>query len=232
LSIEVGEATWETGQAEWVPEARPVMPMDPLMAVPLPAWKRTFDIFGAGLGLIVFSPVMLVVAVLIKLTSKGPIIFRQQRAGLGGRPFPFLKFRSMVADAEGQKAELVWFNEQTGPIFKMKRDPRVTMVGRFIRKLSLDELPQLWNVLQGEMSLVGPRPPTLDEVPYYSKWQRRRLEMTPGLTCFWQISGRSHVGFNEWVRMDIRYATERSFLTDLKILLMTVPAVVSCRGAH
>ena len=232
MSVELDQATWESGQAEWEPAERPVMPMDPLMVMPLPRWKRAFDILGAGLGLLAFSPLMLAAAVLIKLTSKGSVIFVQQRAGLGGRPFRFLKFRSMVADAEGQKAELVWFNEQTGPIFKMRKDPRMTMLGRLLRKMSIDELPQLWNVLQGDMSLVGPLPPTLDEVPFYSEWQRRRLEMTPGLTCFWQTSGRSHIGFNEWVRMDIRYSTECSFLTDLKILLMTVPAVLSCKGAH
>ncbi|MHC4481673.1 MAG: sugar transferase [Planctomycetota bacterium] len=230
--MNVEQTVWPVGEAERDEAARLVMPMELIMAAPLPPWKRLMDIVGATVGLVVLSPVFLATAIAIKLTSGGPAIFKQKRAGLGGKPFSFYKFRSMVPDAEWRKAELTEFNEQTGPVFKMKSDPRMTLVGRFIRKLSIDELPQLWNVLKGDMSLVGPRPPTLDEVPQYDEWQRRRREVTPGVTCFWQVSGRSLVAFPDWVRMDIRYVLARSLLVDLGILLLTVPAVISCRGAH
>jgi lipopolysaccharide/colanic/teichoic acid biosynthesis glycosyltransferase len=208
------------------------MPMEPVMAVRQPRWKRAVDLVGAVAALVVFSPILALTAAAIKLTSKGSVIFKQQRAGVGGRPFTFYKFRSMTVDTEWRKGQLMQFNEQSGPVFKMQQDPRVTRVGRLIRQWSIDELPQLWNVLKGDMSLVGPRPPTLDEVPHYDNWQRRRLEVTPGMTCFWQVSGRALVGFEEWVRMDIRYTVERSFLTDLKILTLTLPAVISRKGAH
>ncbi len=199
---------------------------------PLPLWKRLFDIIGAVLLLGLLCPLLLFTALLVKLTSPGPILFRQTRAGLGGRPFKMLKFRSMVADADQHKEALRAANEVSGPVFKIARDPRITRLGRWIRKLSIDELPQLWNVLVGDMSLVGPRPPTFDEVQKYDSWQLRRLEVTPGITCIWQVSGRSRIDFNSWVRMDLEYLTRRSFWFDLKLLASTIPAVLLMRGAH
>jgi lipopolysaccharide/colanic/teichoic acid biosynthesis glycosyltransferase len=203
----------------------------------MPDWKRLTDLVGAGVGLVVCSPIMLLAAIAVKLSSPGPVIFRQRRAGLGGRPFTVYKFRSMFLGAEAQKHLLMPFNEQTGPVFKMKRDPRVTPVGRLIRKLSIDELPQLWNVMKGQMSLVGPRPLPCDEIPCYENGccsdgrKFCRLSVKPGLTCYWQVAGRSEIGFEEWIRLDLKYAREMSFLTDLKILLLTIPAVLSLRGA-
>jgi len=208
-----------------------VRPMEPLFARPLPAWKRALDIVGALLALVVFSPVMAITAVAIKLTSQGPVIFCQQRSGWRAEPFTFCKFRSMYVGAEAKKRELMAHNLRTGPVFKMENDPRITPVGRFIRKWSIDELPQLLNVLMGDMSLVGPRPPTLDEVDKYQQWQDRRLEITPGLTCLWQVYARHDKCFDHWVRLDIEYAQRRSFLFDMKILAMTIPAVLSRRGA-
>jgi lipopolysaccharide/colanic/teichoic acid biosynthesis glycosyltransferase len=204
----------------------------PFLCRPIPVWKRSMDIVGAIVGLVVFSPIMLAIAIVIKLTSKGPIIFIQERAGLGGKPFNFYKFRSMVIDADARKKDLIEFNERTGPVFKMTDDPRVTPVGKFIRKWSLDELPQFYNVLKGDMSLVGPRPPTLDEVAQYYNWQDMRLEINPGITCLWQIYGRHKSSFDDWVRLDIEYSRRQSLLLDLKILLLTLPAVLSRRGAR
>ncbi len=198
----------------------------------IPIWKRAMDIVGALVGLTVFSPLMLAVAIAIKLTSKGPVIFKQKRAGLGGKPFTFYKFRSMVIDAEEKKKQLMQFNFRTGPVFKMNDDPRVIPVGKFIRKWSFDELPQFYNVLKGDMSLVGPRPPTLDEVPQYDNWQKRRLEVKPGITCLWQINARHESDFDNWVRLDIEYVKKKSLLLDIKILLLTLPAVLSRKGAH
>jgi lipopolysaccharide/colanic/teichoic acid biosynthesis glycosyltransferase len=198
----------------------------------MPWWKRFTDVFVSGSMLLVLSPLLALIATAIKLTSPGPVIFRQRRAGVGGRPFDFFKFRSMTVDAEEQKEELRTKNEQRGPIFKMRQDPRITGLGRLLRRTSLDELPQLWNVLRGDMSLVGPRPPTLDEVPNYKPWQLRRLFLTGGLTCSWQVSGRSEIGFEDWVRMDIRYAANRSFLNDLRLIARTPAAMVTGRGAY
>jgi lipopolysaccharide/colanic/teichoic acid biosynthesis glycosyltransferase len=198
---------------------------------PLPAWKRAMDVAGASLLLVAFFPLLLLIAVVVKVSSPGPVIFRQRRAGLGGKPFTFFKFRTMYVDAEARKEALRAQNEVSGPVFKMKHDPRVTSVGRILRKASLDELPQLFNVLKGDMSLVGPRPPTLDEVPHYAPWQRQRLDLTGGLTGIWQVSGRAEIQFEEWMRMDIRYARSRSFKTDFRLLLRTVWAVLSGRGA-
>lgn len=198
---------------------------------PLPTWKRAMDILVSGLMLLILSPVFLAVAIAVRLSGPGPIIFRQPRAGRGGNPFMFYKFRTMVPDAEALKAALRPANEAEGPVFKMRHDPRVTRVGRVLRKASLDELPQLWNVLKGDMSLVGPRPPTLDEVPSYAPWQARRLEMTGGITGIWQTSGRHEIGFTDWMRMDVRYSNHRSLGMDVKLLAKTVWAVVSGRGA-
>ncbi|WP_428938039.1 sugar transferase [Fontivita pretiosa] len=206
--------------------------LETLLIRPLPWWKRTIDIIGATLGLILASPIMLAAAIAIKLTSPGPIIFKQKRAGLGGRPFTIYKFRTMVVDAEALKAQLKSRNEQDGPAFKIKDDPRVTRVGSFLRKTSIDELPQLWNVLIGDMTLVGPRPLPVNESDACEGWQRRRLDVTPGLTCIWQVKGRSRVSFAEWVRMDVAYIRRRTFWHDLLILLQTVPAVLLRRGAR
>ncbi len=197
----------------------------------LPVWKRIVDINGAIIGIIIISPILLAVAFAIKLTTKDTIIFKQWRIGMGGKPFTFYKFRSMVIDAEERKKNLKQHNEREGPVFKMSNDPRITPVGRFIRKWSLDELPQLYNVLRGDMSLVGPRPPTPDEVPQYDNWHNRRLDIKPGITCIWQVYARHDKCFQKWVRMDIEYVRRQSLLFDLKILLKTLPAVFSRKGA-
>jgi exopolysaccharide biosynthesis polyprenyl glycosylphosphotransferase len=195
------------------------------------ALKRGFDIAGALSVLLVTFPVWLLAAIAIKLDSPGPVFFVQPRCGRYGREFPFLKFRTMATDAEARKAELHKLNEQSGPVFKMARDPRVTRVGRLLRKYSIDELPQLLNVLAGHMSLVGPRPPVPAEVEKYELDHRGRLSMRPGLTCLWQVSGRNEIEFEDWVKLDIEYVERWSLLLDLQILLATVPAVVSGRGA-
>jgi lipopolysaccharide/colanic/teichoic acid biosynthesis glycosyltransferase len=210
----------------------PVQRLENLLVRPLPWWKRAIDIAGAAAGLLVASPVMGVAATLIKYGSKGPVIFTQQRAGLGGRPFTIFKFRTMVVDAEEQKAALRKFSEQDGPAFKLTNDPRITRVGRFLRKTSIDELPQLWNVLRGDMTLVGPRPLPVGESDACERWHRRRLDVTPGLTCIWQVKGRSKVSFSEWVRMDVAYIRRRTFWNDLRILFETIPAVLLRRGAR
>ena len=192
----------------------------------MPMWKRAIDIVGASLGLLLASPILLAAAVAVKISSPGPIIFAQRRAGLGGRPFSMYKFRSMYIDAEALKAKLRHLNEQDGPAFKIKNDPRVTPVGRFLRSSSIDELPQLINVLQGHMSLVGPRPPTFDEVTKYRTWYGRRLDVTPGITCIWQVIGRNQVTFETWMRMDIQYILNYGLRQDLTLLIATVPAVL------
>ncbi len=203
-----------------------------LLSPPAPLWKRTFDVVVASLLLLALLPLFALVAVAIRLESEGPVLFRQQRVGRGGRPFTFYKFRSMYADAEARREELADQNEQNGPIFKIRRDPRVTRIGRWLRRASIDEMPQLWNVLRGDFSLVGPRPPTPDEVLGYEPWQRRRLSIPGGLTCLWQVSGRSEVGFEDWMRLDMRYVARRGLLEDLVLLARTVPAVLSGRGAY
>ncbi len=194
--------------------------------------KRIIDLFGASAGLLLAGPIMLVVAVAIKLESRGPILFCHPRLGKDGRPFVMFKFRSMCQEASVLQPQLVSENGVPGPVFKIRADPRITRIGHLIRKYSLDELPQLWNVLRGEMSLVGPRPPIPDEVARYHPWQRERLAVKPGLTCTWQVSGRSDIPFDEWMQMDIEYVRTRSLLMDLKLLLLTVPAVISARGAY
>ncbi len=198
----------------------------------IPWWKRGMDILGASAMLLILSPVLMAISVAIKLSSPGPVIFRQRRAGIGGRPFDFYKFRTMNLDAEHQKGELLHMNEASGPVFKMANDPRITPLGRLLRRSSLDELPQLWNVVKGEMSLVGPRPPTMDEIQKYQPWQRRRLELVGGLTCIWQVSGRSLIPFEEWMRMDLRYSRKVSLWNDLILLVRTLGAVLSRRGAR
>jgi exopolysaccharide biosynthesis polyprenyl glycosylphosphotransferase len=193
--------------------------------------KRGLDVALAALLLLLALPVVSVVALLIKLTSGGSVLFRQTRCGLNGRFFTLYKFRTMVADAEERRRELLHLNEMNGPVFKLRSDPRVTFLGRFLRRFSLDELPQLWNVLRGDMSLVGPRPPIPEEVAKYQRWQRRRLAMKPGLTCLWQISGRNNIDFDRWMQLDLEYIDSWSPLLDLKILLKTIPVVLSGKGA-
>ena len=193
--------------------------------------KRLLDLSGAIFGLIVLSPLLLVTAIIIKVTDPGPIFFSQVRSGRNGRKFRMHKFRSMVVNAEKLKAELEKLNEMDGPVFKIKHDPRITKIGRFIRKTSIDELPQLFNVLLGDMSLVGPRPPLPSEVAQYKPWQRRRLSVKPGITGPWQVSGRNNIDFEEWMRMDLEYIDNWSLWLDLRIIFMTIPVVLIHKGA-
>jgi exopolysaccharide biosynthesis polyprenyl glycosylphosphotransferase len=194
--------------------------------------KRAMDIVGALVLLILLLPVMIVVGVLVKLTSRGPAIYRQVRCGLYGRKFVLYKFRSMRDGAEDILWEIRHLNEMDGPVFKMRNDPRVTPLGRFLRKSSMDEFPQFWNVLKGDMSLVGPRAPLPEEVREYSRWQRRRLSVKPGITCLWQVSGRNEIDFYEWMKLDLHYIDNWSLLLDLKILLRTFPVVILGKGAR
>lgn len=195
--------------------------------------KMVIDFTGALLAILLFSPILIFCTLAIRLTSRGPVFFRQQRSGLNGRPFTMFKFRTMVTDAEQRKDELQAYNEMAGPVFKVTNDPRVTPIGRFLRKRSFDELPQLFNVLMGEMSLVGPRPLPVDETMQFDELaHRRRLSVKPGLTCLWQISGRNKVtDFKEWVRLDLEYIDNWSLWLDIKILLRTIPVVIAGEGA-
>lgn len=193
--------------------------------------KRLCDIVVASVGMVLSMPLWLAIAVAIRISSRGPVLFRQQRCGVRGRRFVLLKFRTMVEDAEERKGDVEHLNVMDGPVFKAPDDPRITTVGRWLRRSSLDELPQLWNVLKGDMSLVGPRPPLPEEVARYEPWQQRRLSMKPGLTCLWQISGRSELDFATWMELDLAYIDNWSLWLDLKILALTVPAVLWGRGA-
>ena len=199
--------------------------------IPLLA-KRAFDITLSVLGLVLLSPLLAFVAVAVRLDSPGPVLFRQRRVGLNGREFTLYKFRSMRVGAEDELHALQAHNEADGPVFKMREDPRVTGVGRFIRRMSIDELPQLWNVFRGEMSVVGPRPPIPEEVRRYQRWQRRRLSMKPGITCTWQVSGRSDLEFDRWMELDLAYIDSWSLWGDLQIVARTIPAVLLRRGAR
>jgi exopolysaccharide biosynthesis polyprenyl glycosylphosphotransferase len=194
--------------------------------------KRVFDVVMSGLVLVLLAPVFVAIAVAIRHDSPGPVLFRQRRVGQNGRVFDMLKFRSMYSNAEECLEDLRAANEMSGPVFKMASDPRVTKVGRFLRRTSLDELPQFWNVLRGEMSIVGPRPPIPAEVRHYKRWQRRRLSMKPGITCIWQISGRNNVDFERWMELDLQYIDEWSLWGDIAICFKTIPAVLSARGAR
>jgi len=194
--------------------------------------KRAIDVCGALAGLILFAPLFLVVAILIKSTSKGPVLFRQERYGLGKRTFRIYKFRTMIENAEAAQASLEHMNQNSGPVFKIFKDPRVTKIGAVLRRTSIDELPQLINVLKGEMSLVGPRPLNMRDVGRFSEaWLMRRFSVKPGLTCLWQISGRSNVSFDRWIELDLQYIDHWSLQMDLKILAMTVPVVLRGTGA-
>lgn len=197
------------------------------------ATKRTIDLIGSGAALAVLSPVFGLIALGIKLEDGGPILFRQIRVGRHGREFRMLKFRSMRIDAEARLKELLAHNQHQGGVtFKIKNDPRVTRIGKWIRKFSFDELPQFWNVFRGDMSLVGPRPPVPREVALYSLADRRRLAVKPGITCIWQISGRAEIDFNGQVQLDVRYIESCSLWQDIKILCKTIPAVLSGNGAY
>ncbi|MBE6067128.1 MAG: sugar transferase [Clostridium lundense] len=193
--------------------------------------KRIIDIISALAGLVLMSPIMLITAITIKVESKGPIIFSQERVGENGRSFKMYKFRSMVTNAEKLLDKLKDKNEMTGPMFKIKEDPRITKVGRFIRKTSIDELPQLFNILKGDMSLVGPRPSLPKEVMEFTNRQRLRLIAKPGLTCYWQVSGRNKIGFEEWMELDIKYIEERNTLTDIKLILKTFGVLLGDENA-
>jgi lipopolysaccharide/colanic/teichoic acid biosynthesis glycosyltransferase len=218
---------------EHAANALPAESIHDFLVHPMPTWKRAFDIaFGLMISAC-FLPVISVIALIMKITNpREPIFFSQDRAGLGGKSFKIHKFRTMVVGAENKIAELRKLSEQDGPAFKLKNDPRITKLGRLLRSSSLDELPQLWNVMKGDMSLVGPRPLPIEEAEKCLQWQRRRLDVTPGLTCIWQVKGRSSVSFAEWIRMDVEYIRRRTFFHDLSILLMTVPAVLFRRGAR
>ena len=194
--------------------------------------KRGIDVIVAGVGLILLSPIITIVACAIKITSKGPIFFLQKRVGKNGELFNMYKFRSMVVNAEELKEKLKHKNEMSGPMFKMKDDPRVTKVGKFIRKTSLDELPQLWNVLKGDMSLVGPRPSLPKEVEQFDSWMFKRLTVRPGLTCYWQVSGRNNIDFEDWMKLDVKYVEERNLWIDIKLIFKTVGVLFGDKNAH
>lgn len=195
--------------------------------------KRILDFALALFGILALLPFLIIIALLIKLEDrKGPILFSQTRVGKDGKEFTMYKFRSMVTDAEDLKVSLVDQNEATGPVFKIKQDPRVTKIGHFIRKTSIDELPQLFNVLKGKMSLVGPRPPLPEEVAQYTNYEWQRLCVIPGLTCYWQVSGRSNLSFERWVELDLKYIAERSFLKDIKLILKTVVVLFGSKDAY
>ena len=193
--------------------------------------KRVLDVLVSGTALMVLLPLLALIAGLVKLFSKGPIFYRWEVVGKDGVPFAGYKFRSMDADADRRKQGLLARNEMTGPVFKMANDPRITSLGRILRKYSLDELPQLWSVLKGDMSLVGPRPPLVTEWERFTERQKRKLQVKPGLTCLWQVSGRNQISdFDDWVRLDLQYIREWSLALDFKILLKTIPAVVLGKG--
>lgn len=194
--------------------------------------KRVIDVVCSFVGVLVLSPLFIVIAIIIKFTSKGPVFFSQKRVGRDGKEFKMYKFRSMVVNAEELKEKLAAQNEMSGPMFKMKDDPRVTKVGKFIRKTSIDELPQLLNVLKGDMSLVGPRPSLPKEVAQFEDWMYRRLEVKPGLTCYWQVSGRNNIDFEDWMKLDIRYVKERNLWIDIKLIFKTVGVLFGDKNAH
>jgi exopolysaccharide biosynthesis polyprenyl glycosylphosphotransferase len=194
--------------------------------------KRVFDVVLAACSLVFLAPLMGTVAAAIRITSPGPILFKQTRCGIGGRRFTLYKFRSMINNAEQLRAELHQLNDLDGLAFKLRDDPRITAVGRWLRRFSIDELPQLWNILRGDMSFVGPRPAVPEEVDLYEPWQRRRLRMRPGLTCTWVLEGRNHLDFNRWIQLDLAYIDTWSLWLDAKIFFRTIPIVISGRGAY
>jgi exopolysaccharide biosynthesis polyprenyl glycosylphosphotransferase len=231
-------------QLEFLPEAYSRIYLENFHDVPLLSlssapeselllfFKRVFDVVLSAASLVLLTPILIAIAAAIRITSPGQVLFRQTRCGLGGRKFTLYKFRSMVNNAEQLRAELHELNELDGHAFKITDDPRITPVGRILRRFSLDELPQMWNILRGDMSFVGPRPAIPDEVEKYEPWQRRRLRMRPGLTCIWVIEGRSHVKFHRWIQLDLAYIDNWSLWLDAKIFLRTIPIVISGRGAY
>ena len=194
--------------------------------------KRCLDIVSSMIGLIVLSPIIILVAIAIKLESKGPVLFSQDRVGKNGKIFKIYKMRSMVQNAEELKEKLLEQNEMSGPMFKMKDDPRITKVGKFIRKTSIDELPQLINVIKGDMSLVGPRPSLPKEVKEFEPWMYERLAVKPGLTCYWQVMGRNNIDFEDWMKLDIKYVRERNFFLDIKLIFKTFFVLFGDKNAH
>ncbi len=192
--------------------------------------KSALDLFFSFTVIMLISPIFLIIAIAIRLEDGGSVFFIQERVGLNGRRFFIFKFRTMVADAEALKISLMGQNEQTGPVFKIANDPRVTRVGRFLRKTSFDELPQFFNVILGDMSVVGPRPPIPSEVEKYERWQKRRLTVKPGITCTWQVSGRNNVSFNEWVNLDLEYIDNWSFSRDVVLIIKTIKVVFTGTG--
>lgn len=193
--------------------------------------KRLVDIVGAFIGIIILSPLLIIVAIRIKLDSKGSAIFSQVRVGYKGKEFKIYKFRTMVEDAEELKKGLENKNEMTGPMFKIKDDPRITKIGKIIRKTSIDELPQLLNILRGDMSIVGPRPSLPSEVKGFNTWMLKRFEVKPGLTCYWQVSGRNNITFNDWMKLDIKYVEERNLFIDIKLILKTALLLLGDKNA-
>lgn len=194
--------------------------------------KRFFDICLSAAALVVLSPLLLAIAILIYLEDKGPVIYSQTRIGKDGRAFKLYKFRSMCVDADEKLKDLQKLNERDGPVFKIKNDPRVTKVGKFIRKTCIDELPQLVNIIKGDMSIVGPRPPLPNEVEQYNSYQKQRLLVVPGLTCYWQIQKGEETTFDEWVELDLKYIKERSILLDFRLILLTFKVILSGKGAE
>ena len=194
--------------------------------------KRAMDILGSLLGIVLLSPLFIIVSILIKIEDpKGKILFAQERCGKNNKTFYMYKFRSMVSNAEELLDDLKEFNEMDGPVFKIKNDPRITKIGKFIRKTSIDELPQLINVLKGEMSIVGPRPAIPREVEQYNEYQLQRLSVKPGITCIWQVSGRNAIDFENWVELDLKYIRERNLMLDIKLILKTIPALLGDSNA-
>jgi exopolysaccharide biosynthesis polyprenyl glycosylphosphotransferase len=194
--------------------------------------KRVLDLVLSSIALLVLSPLFLLIAIMVKVSSEGPVFYPWQVLGRNRKPFTGYKFRTMVCNADEIKKDLMKFNEMTGPVFKMRKDPRVTPIGRWLRKFSLDEIPQFYSVLKGDMSLVGPRPPSKSESDRFEFWQHRKLSVKPGITCLWQVNGRTEIAdFAEWAELDLRYIKTASFILDLRILLKTVPVVLFGRGA-
>ena len=214
----------------------PAIPQAPASFAPEGAYasfgKRVLDVALASVALVLFAPVIAAAALAVKLDSRGAALYKSKRLGKNGREFTFYKLRSMRVGADAERAMLMHLNECDGPVFKIQRDPRITRVGQWLRSTSIDELPQIFNVLKGDMSLVGPRPPLPEEADRYEAWQRRRLDVKPGITCLWQISGRSRLSFEEWMRLDLEYIRRQSLSTDLRILMRTIPAVLSREGAY
>ena len=214
------------------PDWRTEVPIEPDRTFYLRHGKSLIDKVASVFALILLSPLFLAIAIAIKLDTPGPVFYRSTRVGRGGKTFTFYKMRSMIHGAEQHRHRIAHLNEVTGPVFKIARDPRITRVGRILRRTSLDELPQILNILRGDMTLVGPRPPLPQEVDQYETWQLRRLSVRPGLTCLWQISGRSRLSFDEWMRLDMEYIARRGFSLDVNILFRTIPAVLSGKGAY